>query len=207
MLVRERMILPGTRIMASLPVRSAIETFERSGALWLPVVDQESHLLGLVTLREVMKAKDALKAVSESEAENIIAQDIMTSKFLFVNENIPVEEAARMMVDYDISELPVVRDGYLTGIITDKIMLRVLLEITGARRQGVRLMVEIENETGELLSLLQQIYELKGSVQGLCTYSAKENEFLIVTMRVVGVDKYVLKQLFQSSGKRVIDIR
>ena len=207
MLVRERMISPETRIIASLPIGSVIETFERSGELWLPVVDQESHLLGLITLREVMKAKELIAREDQPGEENLLAQDIMTDKFLFVNENSPIEEAARIMVDYDVPELPVVRDGYLTGIITDKIMLRVLLEISGARRQGVRLMVELENTTGELLSLLELIRSQNGTIQGLCTYCAKENEYMVVTMRVEGVDKYVLKQMCQDAGKKVIDIR
>ena len=131
----------------------------------------------------------------------------MTSRFLFVTEKTPIEEAARIMFDYDMSELPVVKDGYYTGIITEKTMLRVLMEITGARRQGIRLMVQMENKNGELLNLLELIRDQNGTVQGLCTYCAPENEYMIVTMRVDEVDKYNLKQEIRNLGIKVIDIR
>ncbi len=209
MLVRERMISPGTQILSSLPIETAIEIYEQSGSTWLPVVDLEGRLIGLITLTEVQKAKEKLsKSGNTSEnGEPLTAQDFMAPRFLYVTEKTPIEEAARMMIDYDVPELPVVKDNYYTGIISEQIMLRILMEITGARKQGIRLMVEMENKNGELLNLLESIRDQKGTVQGICTYCTQENEYLIVTMRVDGVDKYNLKQEIRNLGFRVIDIR
>ena len=137
----------------------------------------------------------------------MMVQDFMTTKFLFVTEKTPIEEAVRIMIDYDIPELPVVKDGYFCGIITDKTMLRVLMEITGARRQGLRLMVKIENKNGKLLELLQVISDQGGSIEGLCTYCGQENEYIIATMRVEDVDKYSLKQALRNLNVEVLDIR
>ena len=208
MLVRERMISAGKQVTSSLPMEAAIEIFEQSGYTWLPVVDQEGRLIGLITLTEIQKAKEALsKAEDKSDQNGYTAQDFMAPRFLYVTEKTPIEEAARIMIDYDVPELPVVKDNYYTGIITQQIMLRILMEITGARRQGIRLMVEMENKNGELLSLLELIRDQKGTVQGICTYCTQENEYLIVTMRVDGVDKYNLKQEIRNLGFKVIDIR
>jgi len=206
MLVRERMNPAGKWVAASLPIPSVIDVYEKSEFIWLPVVDQEGRLIGLITLTEIQNGKARLADPTEN-TENLTAQDIMTSRFLFVTEKTPIEEAARIMIDYDMSELPVVKDGYYTGIITEKTMLRVLMEITGARRQGIRLMVQMENKNGELLNLLELIRDQNGTVQGLCTYCAPENEYLIVTMRVDEVDKYNLKQEIRNLGIKVIDIR
>ena len=191
MLVRERMISPGKRLSANLPITSAIGEFEKVSSSWLPVVDQEGSLV-------------AGKQEPESE---MMVQDFMTTKFLFVTEKTPIEEAVRIMIDYDIPELPVVKDGYFCGIITDKTMLRVLMEITGARRQGLRLMVKIENKNGKLLELLQMISDQGGSIEGLCTYCGQENEYIIATMRVEDVDKYSLKQALRNLNVEVLDIR
>ena len=207
MLVRERMISPGKKISPSLPISSVIEIFDQDSPSWLPVVDQEGHLLGLITENDICKAKEILSQSNKHDVSKLAAQDFMTTKYLFVTEKTPVEEAVRIMIDYDISNLPVVKDGYFSGVITEKIMLRVLMEITGARRQGVRLMVELENKNGEILQLLELIRDQNGTVQGICTYCAQENEYLIVTMRVEGVDKYVLKQSVRNMGCKVIDIR
>lgn len=207
MLVRERMVSPEKKISPSMPISSVIEIFDQDSPYWLPVVDQEGHLLGLITDNDIRKAKEILSQPENNGGNKSAAQDFMTTKYLFVTEKTPVEEAVRIMIDYDISDLPVVKDGYFSGVITEKIMLRILLEITGARRQGVRLMVELENKNGEILQLLELIRDQNGTVQGICTYCAQENEYLIVTMRVEGVDKYVLKQAVRNMGCKVIDIR
>lgn len=190
-----------------MPISSVIEIFDQDSPYWIPVVDQEGHLLGLITDNDIRKAKEILSQPEKNGGNKSAAQDFMTTKYLFVTEKTPVEEAVRIMIDYDISDLPVVKDGYFSGVITEKIMLRILLEITGARRQGVRLMVELENKNGEILQLLELIRDQNGTVQGICTYCAQENEYLIVTMRVEGVDKYVLKQAVRNMGCKVIDIR
>ena len=207
MLVRERMISPGKRLPANLPISSAIETFEKISSSWLPVVDQEGTLVGLLTWSDVQKAQSVLSSGNKKDEGDLLVQDFMTKRYLFVNDNTPIEEAVRIMIDYDIPELPVVKDGYFAGIITDKTMLRVLMEITGARRQGLRLMVKLENKTGMLLALLKLITDLNGSVEGFCAYSGQENEYTVVTMRVEGVDKYTLKQALTGLDCEVVDIR
>lgn len=207
MLVRERMISPGKRLFANLPITSAIGEFEKVSSSWLPVVDQEGTLVGLLTWFDVQKAQNELTTENQEPEHELLVRDFMTRKYLFVNDNTPIEEAVRIMIDYDIPELPVVKDGYFVGIITDKILLRVLMEITGARRQGVRLMVELENKSGQLMSLMKMISDIHGSIQGLCTYCADENAFIIATMRVEGVDKYTLKQALMNMEVNVLDIR
>jgi len=207
MLVRERMISRGKRLSANLPILSAIGEFEKVSSSWLPVIDQEGSLAGLLTWADVRKAQDVLASGTYSSDDELLVQDFMTQKFISVNDNTPVEEAVRIMIDYDIPELPVVRDGYFVGIITDKTLMSVLMEITGARRQGVRLMVKLENMTEKLMLLLQMIIEQKGTVEGLCAYIGKENTYTIATMRVEGIDKYALKQALKNIDCEVIDIR
>lgn len=207
MLVRERMISPGKRLSANLPITSAIGEFEKVSSSWLPVVDDGGTLVGLLTWSDVRKAQSMLSAGKKDSKDELLVQDFMTTRFLFVTEKTPIEEAVRIMIDYDIPELPVVKDGYFSGIISDKTMLRVLMEITGARRQGVRLMVKLENKSGKLLELLQMIRDLGGSIEGLCTYSGQENEYSIATMRVEDADKYSLKQGLNNLNLEVLDIR
>lgn len=207
MLVRERMISPGKWIPPSLPITAVIESFRKNHPFWMPVVDPEGRLVGLILESDVERAEKAVAASDETGDNKYSAQDFMTTKYISVTEKTPIEEAVRIMIDYDLSELPVVKDGFFSGVITEKIMMRVLMEITGARRQGVRLMVEMENKNGELLNLLEVIRDQNGTVQGICTYCAQENEYMIVTMRVEDVDKYTLKQAVRNMGYKVIDIR
>ena len=61
MLVRERMISPGKRISENLPINTAIEAYHSINSSWLPVVDPEGTLVGLLTPADIQKAKAALK--------------------------------------------------------------------------------------------------------------------------------------------------
>ena len=60
MLVRDRMISPRERIKEDTPIKSVVEAFEMSSSPWLPVTDQEGHLLGTITPSRIQKAKKIL---------------------------------------------------------------------------------------------------------------------------------------------------
>ena len=65
--------------------------------------------------------------------------DVMTKQVITVQEDTPIEEAARIMVDNKIGGLPVVNEtSAVVGIITETDIFKTFLELIGARRSGVR---------------------------------------------------------------------
>ena len=132
----------------------------------------------------------------------------MTTKILSVTEDTAIEEAARIITDYDLPVLPVLRDGFLVGIVTKESLVRVLMEMTGARAQGVRLMIKLPDSRGTLLDVLKIIFDLGGSIRAISSYcSNNELSSVIITLRIQGVDKFVLKQAIRDSVAELIDIR
>ena len=56
-------------------------------------------------------------------------RDVMTSDPRAIEPSTPVQDAARMMRDQDVGPMPIVENGSLTGILTDRdIVLRVVAE-------------------------------------------------------------------------------
>ncbi|HUF76468.1 MAG TPA: CBS domain-containing protein [Longimicrobiales bacterium] len=98
---------------------------KRVGAV--PVVGQRSEVLGIVTSGDAL---DQLMRGSPSEddsaEERLTARDIMTRTVLCVSEGQPLFEAAQMMVNKRIEQLPVTREGELIGIVTRSKVLRAL---------------------------------------------------------------------------------
>lgn len=47
------------------------------------------------------------------------ARDVMSTDLVIVGPELPVKEAARLMLDSRIGALPVVREGHLVGIVTE----------------------------------------------------------------------------------------
>ncbi|WP_405282914.1 IMP dehydrogenase [Methanobrevibacter sp.] len=78
----------------------------------LPVVDDDSEVMGIISKRDI-------RPVLKSEPATLI-KDIMTSDVVTVEEGVSAEEALNVAYDNKVERLPVVRDGKLVGIITIK---------------------------------------------------------------------------------------
>jgi CBS domain-containing protein len=99
---------------------------KRVGAV--PVVGERSEVLGIVTSGDALDQllRDSPGEDSSSAEERLTARDIMTRAVLCVSEGQPLVEAAQMMVNKKVEQLPVVREGVLVGIVTRSKVLRAL---------------------------------------------------------------------------------
>jgi acetoin utilization protein AcuB len=99
----------------------------------LPVIDDNGRLVGIVTQGDVRGAEPS-QATSLSVWElnyllaNLCIEEIMTSDLVTVNQKATIGEAARLMLEYRISGLPVTDDeGKLVGIITESDIFRMVV--------------------------------------------------------------------------------
>lgn len=91
----------------------------------LPVVDKDGHLVGIVTIGDIRSAEPS-PATSLSIWEmnylltNLKIEKIMTRNPKTIRADATIGEAARMMLEYRVSGLPVVdADHRVVGIITE----------------------------------------------------------------------------------------
>ena len=124
-----------------------------------------------------------------------------------VTENTPIEEAARIIVDYGVSSLPVVRGGFVVGMIDDSAILRMVMEMASSRLDGVRVTYTVDNDPDVIKNLLMTVMELNGNVRSLSTFTPDQKDYQLVTVKVDGVEKYALKQALASHVREIIDIR
>ena len=79
----------------------------------LPVVDENSIVIGVVTEFDLIKAKQEGKDLT-----TVKAQEIMSRPPITVRESTPIEEIIATMMEHRIIRVPVVKeDGRLVGII------------------------------------------------------------------------------------------
>ncbi len=79
----------------------------------LPVVDENSIVIGVVTEFDLIKAKQEGK-----DLKTVKAQEIMSRPPITVRESTPIEEIIATMMEHRIIRVPVVKeDGRLVGII------------------------------------------------------------------------------------------
>jgi acetoin utilization protein AcuB len=199
--VGRRMSHPVITVQPNVPITQAHELMARENINQCPVV-KGGKMVGLITEKDILKAYPSTAttlAVWEitSLIEKIKVEDIMLKEFKTVEEHTPIEVAARILVDDKISALPVLKGHELVGIITEHDVFKIMLEMLGARRPGVRFSVLMANQPGEIAKLSQAIYKNGGDITALSTFEGDAVSNFFITMKVDGIDEKKLRQIVE----------
>jgi len=100
----------------------------------IPIVDDQDHLVGLVSQRDVLAASlSALANINEAERQAFNAstslQSLMTQAPSVIPETMSLREAALHMQAHKYGCLPVVRQGRLIGMVTDSDFVAVAINL------------------------------------------------------------------------------
>jgi acetoin utilization protein AcuB len=170
MYVQQIMSRPVDSVSADIKLRDAAQLMRERGRRFLPVVDADQHLVGLLSHRELEKAEpSSITTLSVGEVNYLMAKvtvaDVMHKAVISCAPDTLVEEAGRLMREKGIGSLPVVQEGRLVGIVTDDDILDFLLAITGSNlTDSTRIAVHLPDRTGELGTLLKAINGLGGYI-------------------------------------------
>ena len=94
----------------------------------IPVVDDKSNLVGILSNRDVLRALG-----NDGKAEGVRIGDIMTSEVRTCSADTPAGKAAETMMNHKIGALPVVGDaGELVGLITETDFVQIVYDVLGA---------------------------------------------------------------------------
>ena len=103
----------------------------------LPVVDSQSRFIGLLSQRDLLavtvsrleaKDPDALDTLESS----LTVGEVMNREIVAVDEETNLDIAAQLLLDHKFGCLPVLRDGYLTGIVTEADFVRLAIDFISA---------------------------------------------------------------------------
>jgi CBS domain-containing protein len=96
--------------------------FERGGIHHLPVIDEDEHVIGLITYHRILEAwlshgRPNTESVAEV-AGDIPVDMLMEKDVVTVDANTTAAEAARLIETNRFGSLPVTKDDKLVGIVT-----------------------------------------------------------------------------------------
>lgn len=209
--VGKRMTSTLVTVSPSLPIMDALAMMNREKIRHMPVVEKYK-LVGIVTKNDLLNASPS-KATTltmweiNSLLSKITIKDVMSSPVITTLEDTPIEEAARIMVDNQISCLPVMRGNELVGIITETDLFKIFMELMGARNRGVRLTAEVQDTPGTLSRLSQAIYEAGGNIIALGTFSGETIASTLLTIKVEGIEEQNLKKALEPHVLKLTDLR
>jgi len=95
------------------------------------------------------------------------------------------------MYDNSIGSLPVVENSKVVGIISDRDIFRVLVDITGIRHGGHRVAVVVEDRPGSVREVADIIRKYGFSLRSILTsYEKAPKGYRIVVIRCYGEGKF-----------------
>lgn len=159
MKVRQRMTHNPVAVSPKTNYNKAFRVMQENDIQHLPVVNEESKLVGIVTKSDMLMATPSrvttLNAYEvASLLETVTMAQIMSQPVYAVEEDCSITAAAHFMQEKDISCLPVMRSNELRGILTEDDVFQAFIEITGGGQAGTRVQVKGPDEKGHLAKIV-----------------------------------------------------
>jgi acetoin utilization protein AcuB len=211
MLVKERMSRPVIALPPDMPVYDARNLFRQEQIRRAPVI-KKGKLIGIVSRQDLVDASPT-KATSLSRWEinyllsKLTVSEIMTETVTTIDEDTPIEQAARIMADEKIGGLPVMRDGKVAGMITETDLFKVFLEMMGAREVGVRVTALVDDQPGILQKITNAVADVGGSFISFGQFTGEDVATKLITFKVAGAKEEDVKKAIWDIAKEVWDIR
>lgn len=211
MFVGERMSHPVISLAPDTPIHDAEILFKKENISRAPVM-KDGKLLGIVSECDLLNASpSSVTTLSVWELNYLLSKvtvkQVMTKKVKTIDVNTPIEEAARIMADTKIGGLPVTRNGIVVGMITETDLFKAFLEFMGARQKALRVTTVIEDKPGQLAKITKPIAEAGGNIIALGIFLGPDAATNILTFKVSGIKKDVLKGIIIKQVKKIWDIR
>jgi acetoin utilization protein AcuB len=213
MLIKDRMTSNPICGNPEMPVTEIQELMREKKFRHLPITDGDDNLVGLVTQRSLLRALPSdVSGFSRFEISYILAKikakDVMTKEVITIDENIAIEDAARIMADEKIGCLPVCDGDKMVGIITDNDLFGIMVDLMGGRRKGLRMTISQPDRAGAIARLTTAIAKEGGFMAVFLGYPGKVPETWISVCKVTNLDVEKLEEIIGNlEGTDLLDIR
>jgi CBS-domain-containing membrane protein len=125
--VKEVMSRAPVTIQPEAPLAVALATMRKHEIRHLPVVDIDGRFVGIITDRDLRQASLARFRTLTQASRDLAVQDVMTCAVVTTPPGSTIARAAAVMFERRIGSLPVVEDGRLVGILTERDLLKLLM--------------------------------------------------------------------------------
>lgn len=134
--VRNWMTAPALVVMQETSLLEAYNFMTEHDIRRVPVVDRRHTLVGILTLSDVQRTVPLFFQGSDLSTDLLLndqrVNQVMTTDPITIAPDATVQDAAELMLEYQVSGLPVIEDGRVVGIITESDIFRLVVRSWGA---------------------------------------------------------------------------
>lgn len=167
----------------------------------LPVMGK-GELVGIVSDTDLKRASASDATMLDIHEllyliSKIKISDIMTRTPITVPDDYTVEEAAQLLMERNISGVPVVdSDGKLVGIITRNDLFKILISLSGLGKRGVQFAFLVDDISGSIKYLADVIRNHQGRIASILSSSEYAPEGKrVVYFRIYDIDRSMMPDL------------
>jgi acetoin utilization protein AcuB len=212
MLVEYRMTRDPVIISPDTPVAEALAYMRQKKVHRFPVVDNKGKLVGIVSQSDLLyAAPSSATSLSIWEVTYMLNQikvaEVMTRNVITVDEDCPIEEAARLMRQHAIGGTPVMRNGQLVGIITESDIFDVFLELLMAEEKGVRLTALAPYFKGSMAQITSAVTAKGGLIHALNSFRGESEDTWVCVLKVADISKDDLIETVRPLVIKIMDVQ
>ncbi len=212
MIIERRMTRNPVTASPEMSVAEASALMKREKVHRLPVLDKDRKLVGIISEKDILYASPSpVSTLSIHEMAYLLSQltvkKLMTRDVVTITKDTTVEEAARLMVDQDLSSLPVLEDGKLIGIVSKSDLFKILLELFGARHYGVRMSFLVEDKPGAIAGISSVLSSNGVDIIAFGTFMGTDSTNAVCTIKMQGISMSKAVDLVKPLVMEVLDVR
>ncbi|GGJ41316.1 CBS and ACT domain-containing protein [Deinococcus roseus] len=203
MLVRDIMTRNPISVQPETSIHDAFLLMQNHQIRHLPIM-QDGDLLGMVSNRDIRWVVSAFVTPQVEVLQTQSVEQLMVQPVLTVDEEQPIEEAARIMRSHKVGSLMVLNDhDQVVGIVTGIDLLDAIINLTGVHQPSSRLEVELKSEPGELARVSQLMADLGINIVSVLTSQTDDHHQRFV-FRIQTINARVAAHKLRAAGFQVV---
>ena len=197
-------------VTSDVKITDAVDIMEENHFHRLPVVDN-GRFVGLLTesiIAESSPSKVSSLSIYEMNylLDKVLVKDLMIKEVVTTTPEVLIEEAATVMVDKDITVLPVLNEkNEITGIITYKDIFKALIDLTGYKDKGNRVIIEVKKDSvGVIAEISKALADHDIDITRI--FVNRPEDLIEITIQTTGKNGKESRQILESLGYKVFEI-
>lgn len=210
MVVKDFMTKKVIYVSPNTKIAKAADIMKEQGIHRLPVI-ADDKLVGLVTAGTIEQASPSVATTLSVYEMNYLLNkttvgEVMIKDVQTISKYATLEDAVYQMRQKNVGVLPVVDNGQMSGVITDKDVFGAFLKVAGYGEAGVHLRLLMPDVVGSLAGVVDLLAKNAIDIRSIIQINT-ENQKTAIELQLIGqLSAQEIENIFTKAGFEVDEI-